>query len=270
MLEPQNIEHSSSKEEKDYLFDYRDISVDSLPTQNFYGVPFSLLSRDEAIAHIFHFVETKEKVRHILFLDPLKFMLMRKGKQLNRIAQKASMVLHNGAGIHWAAKNHKIDLKERFSIISLMMDLFRYSEKNHTTIYFLGGKEDILEKTYYILTRRFPELRIVGRQAGYLSKTREVMVKEAIRKTEPDIIFVAMDFLEQEKWIENNMQYFGSSVVIGISGTLDVLAGVTKAPSYLQSRGLTWLWRTLTRPWNLHKMWILSRFYSKFLIPKNK
>ena len=94
------------------------------------------------------------------------------------------------------------------------------------------------------------------------------MVKEAIRKTEPDIIFVAMDFIEQEEWIENNMQYFGSSVVIGISGTIDILAGVAKAPYYFQKRGLTWLWRTISRPWNLHKMWILSRFYGKFLISK--
>ena len=40
------------------------------------------------------------------------------------------------------------------------------------------------------------------------------MVKKRF-KTNPDIIFIGMDFPRQEIWIENNTGYFGNSIVIG-------------------------------------------------------
>lgn len=265
MVEPNNIIHSSQKEEKDYLFDYKDIDLTSLEKVNLLGVDFDNVSRDEAIAHIMRFIEVKESYKHILFLDPVKFMEMREGKELHRIAKKADLILYEGAGLGWAAQKLNKYLKERISIISLMMDIFRYSEKKNFTVFLLGAKEEILERLHFILVRRFPELRIVGRQAGFFDKPREIMIKEVIRKSNPDIIFFAMDYLEQEKWIENNTGSFGKAVVIGVSGTFDVLSGmVKKSPAYFQDKGLTWLWRVISQPWNLKKLWNTIYFYLLF------
>ena len=88
------------------------------------------------------------------------------------------------------------------------------------------------------------------------------MVKEAIRKTNPDIIFIGMDFPRQEIWIENNTGYFGKSIIIGAWGNFDTLSGkVKKAPDYFQLRGLTWLWRIFIRPYRLDKIFYMIQFF---------
>ena len=267
MKDPKEITHNSSKEERDYVLEYQKIDISQKERVSILGVDIDNLTRDEAIAHILDFHKKKESFHHILFVDPIKLMVMRPGKKLNRIARKASLVLAEGGGIEWAASKLGFQLKERISIISLLMDLIRYSEKKELTLFFLGSKEDIIERLFFNLIRHFPEIRIVGRHSGYLHDARELMVKEAIRKTNPDVIIIGMDFPRQEVWIENNTGYFGKSIVIGVWGNLDTLSGqIKKAPDYFQLRGLTWLWRILARPYRFDKLYNMFQYYTTILI----
>jgi len=262
MKDPKEITHNSSKEERDYVLEYQNVDISKREKVSILGVEIDNLTRDEAIANILDFHKKKETFHHILFLDPIRLMTMRPGKNLNRIARKASLVLPEGGGLNWAADQLGTPIKERISVISLMMDLIRYSEKKELTLFFLGSKEDIIEKLFFNLIRHFPEIRIVGRHSGHLNEARDLMVKEAIRKTNPDIIFIGMDFPRQEIWIENNTGYFGKSIIIGAWGNFDTLSGkVKKAPDYFQLRGLTWLWRILVRPYRLDKIFYMIQFF---------
>lgn len=262
MKEPGEITHNSSKEERDYILEYQRVDLNDLSKTDILGVEFDNVSRDQAAAIIINFIKKKEKFHHILFIDPVKLMSFKSGKKLNRIPKKASLVLAESGGLRWAARQMGLELKEKISIISLMMDLIRYSEKNELTLFFLGSKEATIEKLFFNLIKHFPDIRIVGRHSGYLNQERELMVKEAIRKTSPDIIFLAMDFPEQEIWIENNTGYFGKSVVIGTWGSFDILSGkVPKMPEFFQANGLYWLWKVITRPWRIVKLWNTIKFF---------
>jgi N-acetylglucosaminyldiphosphoundecaprenol N-acetyl-beta-D-mannosaminyltransferase len=259
------IVHQSAKEERDYILEYQNINISARPKLTLSGVELDNISRDKAVAIIIDWVKKKEKFQHVLFLDPLKLMNMRTGKPLNRIPKKASMVLAEAGGIDWAANCVGENLEETISIISLMMDIIRYSEKQSLTLFFLGSKEKVIERLFFNLIKHFPEIRIVGRHSGYLNRERELMVKEAIRKTSPDIIFLGMDFPEQELWIENNTGFFGKSVVIGTWGTFDILSGnLERVPEYFQTKGLHWLWKVIIKPWNITKLWNTIYFYLHF------
>jgi N-acetylglucosaminyldiphosphoundecaprenol N-acetyl-beta-D-mannosaminyltransferase len=267
MKEQFQIVHQSAKEERDYFLEYQNIDTTDRPKLNLAGIEFDNISRDKSVAVILDWIKKKEKFNHVLFLDPLKLIVMREGKPLNRITKKASMVLAESGGIEWASSQVGMKLVERISIISLMMDLIRYSEKQSLTLFFLGSKEKVIEQLFFNLIKHFPAIRIVGRHSGYLTKERELMVKEAIRKTSPDIIFLGMDFPEQELWIENNTGFFGKSVVIGTWGTFDILSGnLDKIPDYFQSRGLGWLWKVIINPWRLNKLWKTAHFFIYFKI----
>lgn len=262
MKNSDEISHNSPKEENDYILEYQDIDIQNKEKINLLGVEIDNLTRAEAIATILDLKKKSESYHHILFLDPIKLMSMREGQKLNRIVKKASLVLCEGAGLPWAAKKMGFELKERIPLISLMMDLIRYSEKKELTLFFLGSKEDVIEKLFFNLIRHFPAIRIVGRHSGHLNKTRELMVKEAIRKTDPDIIFLGMSFPEQEIWIENNTGYFGKSILIGAWGNFDTLSGKEKkAPDYFQTKGMAWLWRVLARPYRIDKIFKTIQFY---------
>jgi N-acetylglucosaminyldiphosphoundecaprenol N-acetyl-beta-D-mannosaminyltransferase len=268
MNSPENITHNSSKEERDYLLEYQSIDLSAIGKINILGVQVDNATTDEAVAKIANWIDTKESYHHVLFIDPPRLMKLRSGKKLHRITDKASMILAEGAGLSWASRG---ELKGRVPVIAILMDLVRLAELKGYTIFMLGSKEDTIERVFFNLTRHFPKLRIVGRHAGHMNRQRELMVKEAIRKTSPDIILIANDFPEQEIWIENNTGFFGKSVVIGVSGAFDVLSGrEKKAPDSFQLKGYTWLWRIIARPYRIFRMFRIIQFIIMVLFSRLK
>lgn len=262
MQDPKDITHISPKDERDLLLEYSKINVHNLTKVNLCGIEFDNVNIDEAVAAIKYFIDKKDHFHHILLLDPVKLIYFMPGKKFSYIAEKADMILAEGAGIAWASNTMNKPLKERIPAIGLMMDIFRMAEIKNYTIFLYGSKDEIIERVYFILTRHFPKIRIVGRHAGHLKPQRELMVKESIRKTSPDIIFIAKNFLEQEKWIEENAEYLGNSVVIGVNGSFDILSGrVKKAPDYFKTKGLIWLWRIFVKPWRIVRLVNLVHFF---------
>lgn len=147
-------------------------------------------------------------------------------------------------------------------MIAMIMDLVRLAAKKDLTIYLLGSRMENLERVFFNLQRSFPGVRIIGRQEGYFSKERETLVKESLRKSSPDIIFLGFGFPLQEIWMRDNWDYLSNAVVVGVDGAFDILSGRRKkAPDSIQLNGFTWLWRTLTRPFLLDRFFAMLGFY---------
>ncbi len=251
----------SAKEDRDYLLDYKSIDLRGLDRISLLDVPVDNVNRDEAVALILELLEGKKGVQHVLFLDPIKLMRVRPRRKLESLPAAARIVLADGAGLEWCARKLGTPLRERIPMIALLMDVVRLAEKKALTIYLLGSKPEFLERVFFNLQRSFPGVRIIGRQSGHFAQGRETLVKESLRKSAPNIVFVGMGFPQQERWIYENQAVLGNAVVFGIDGALDVLSGMEKkAPDFFQVRGLAWLWRTLARPWRLDRWWHLWHF----------
>lgn len=263
-------------EEKDILLEYKSIDLNQLKRTSILNVPIDNVTRDEAMAKILNFLEDKKKVRFILFLDPIKLMKIKSNKKYQNFLE-SDLILTEGKGLQWASKKLKqsAPIKERISMISFLMDLFRLAHKSKYTIYLLGSKEENIEKVYKNLSRNLPGLQIVGRQSGYFTKEWEEKIKESLRKCSPDIVLVGMGFPKQETWIRNNLEIFSYenknlklkkySVVIGVDNAFDILAGKRNVPSYFQVNGLQWFWRLLTKPYRIDRWWYILKFYTVVL-----
>lgn len=259
-------------EEKDILLEYKSIDLNQLKRTSILDVPIDNVTRDEAMAKILNFLEDKKKVRFVLFLDPIKLMKIKSSKKYQNFLE-SDLILPEGKGLQWASKKLKQStaIKERISIISFLMDLFRLAHKSKYTIYLLGSKKENIEKVYKNLSRNLPGLQIVGRQSGYFTKEWEQKIKESLKKCSPDIVLVGMGFPKQETWIRNNLDIFSYesknlklkkySVVIGVDNAFDILAGKRNTPSYFQVNGLQWLWRLLTKPYRIDRWWYFLKFY---------
>ncbi|MCB1167259.1 MAG: WecB/TagA/CpsF family glycosyltransferase [Leptospiraceae bacterium] len=254
--------YSSAREDRDYLLEYKSIDLASLERVDLLDVPVDNVNRDEAVARIMDMVERKEGPHFVFFADPVKLMQVRPGKKLSFIARDSDLILADGAGLPWAARKLGTPLKERIPLIAFLMDVIRLSVKREFTIYLLGSRMEFLEKVFLNLTRSFPGVRIIGRQGGYFNEERGERIKESLRKSSPDIIFLGMGFPVQELWSRENIQSLSRAVVIGVDGAFDILSGMErKAPDYFQVRGLTWFWRTLIRPMNLIRWFAMMGFY---------
>lgn len=256
------MERSSAKEDRDYLLDYKSIDLSSIRREDILDVPVDNINRDEAVALILEMIENRSGPHHVLFLDPIKLMRLRRSKKLRHILDDARLVLADGAGIGWAAARLGTPLKERIPMIAMIMDIVRLAWKQEYTIYLLGSRMEYLERVFFNMQRSFPGVRIIGRQEGYFGGEREALVKESLRKSAPDIIFLGMGFPTQEQWLHENKEYLSRSVVIGVDGAFDILSGKEKkAPDWFQTRGLAWFWRTLARPLYIDRMFAVFFFF---------
>ena len=253
-----------TSKERDYILEYKSIDLHSLKREKVLGFAVDNVTRDEAVARILSMIEQKNGPAHILFLDPLKLIKLLSSKKLRHIRDSVDMVLADGAGLGLACARLGFPIKERIPMIAMIMDLVRLAWKEDMTIYLLGDRPEYLEKVFSNLQRSFPGVRIIGRQAGNFTPEREILIKESLRKSSPDLIFVGMGFPNQELWIHENRDQLSNAVVIGVDEAFGILSGKEKhAPDYFQLRGLTWFWQTITKPFLLDRFFAMLIFFLK-------
>ncbi len=258
------IQQSFVWEDKDIILEYKSINLKNLKKIDFFQVPVDNVTRNEAMAKLLSFLEKKEKLYYVLFLDPLKLMRILPNKKYSYLNQ-SDLILVEGKGIQWATKKLGTPVVERIPRIAFLMDLFRLAHKNDYTIYFVGSKQEYLEKIFVSLTRNLPGLRIIGKHSKNFTKEKEEKIKLSLRKTNPDIVLIGMGFPKQEKWIYQNQEFLNHAVVIGMDDAFEILAGVKKYPEMIQYRGLEWFWNLLKKPYRVDLWWRAFRFYVKVM-----
>jgi N-acetylglucosaminyldiphosphoundecaprenol N-acetyl-beta-D-mannosaminyltransferase len=84
-----------------------------------------------------------------------------------------------------------------------------------------------------------------------------------------DILLVAYQPPKQELWIAENLGQLNAKVVIGLGGTFDYIAGKRDpAPEFMVKFGLEWLWRLITQPWRIKRMWRAIIEFSILILEK--
>ena len=73
-----------------------------------------------------------------------------------------------------------------------------------------------------------------------------------IRRAKPDVLMVAMSSPRKEYWLAERSGDLGAPLNMGVGGSIDVVAGVTRrAPRIMQRLGLEWLARVAQEPLRL-------------------
>jgi len=144
-------------------------------------------------------------------------------------------------------------LPEKISGIDLIHAICASDFIGGKKIYLLGAEEGIARKAGEVLKDKYPELEIVGAEAGiqkvFSQKDNDELIVR-VNASPPDILFVALGAPRQEKWISENLSKLsGVKVAMGVGGSFDVIARkISRAPKIFQTHGMEWLWRLLREP----------------------
>lgn len=266
--------YNSYKEERDLILEYNQISLSDASVINILNIGIDNLTRQQAVYKIIKMIEDGG-VHHVIPLNPYKLWKIRATNDLKVISDKANMHIASGAGIQWAGRMLKTPIKERIGILSFMMELIRLVEIKEYSIFIVGGRPEIAERAFFNIKKSFPNIRIVGRHGGYFNEEREKSVIEAIRKSEANIVFVGMGFPKEDKWIYKFKSEFKNIIFISVGGSFDTISGeIKKAPPYFMENGLDWLYRIITKPWRIGRLFRLAAFFIsvifKRIFMKNK
>ena len=184
----------------------------------------------------------------------------RRDAELSEILHQADLVTPDGMGVVWAAKVLGLPLWERVSGIDLMQRICELAAEKGYSIYLLGAAPGIAERAAGELKARYPGITVAGARHGYFSPEEEPGIVAEIAARKPDVLFVAMGIPKQEKWIRRHLADLSVSVAVGVGGSFDVIAGqVKRAPQWMRSAGLEWLYRTAREPKRIPRLLAIPR-----------
>lgn len=124
-----------------------------------------------------------------------------------------------------------------------------------STHYLVGGSPECGARLREVFGQRNPGLKFVGAfhgrcdVEGRLEGDAEVAVIEEINRLAPDFIWVGFGTPKQQAWARRHKALIRRGVVLTVGFAFDANAGMkSDAPGWMQSAGLTWLYRLATEP----------------------
>lgn len=232
---------------------------------NILGTYINPVNLKESIKIIREAVLTQKSIR-IVTANPEIIYLASEDPELQNNINSADLVVADGIGVVWAARQLGRNLRERVTGIDLTEKILEEGNKQGWRIFLLGSKPGVGEIAVAKLYQRYPR-NTYGCYHGFFAKEEESKVIERIKSFAPDVLLVGLGAPLQEYW---NMENKGlAGVSMGVGGTIDVLSGkISRAPWWIRRIGLEWFFRLLRQPKRIHRQKNLPRFIKKVLQQK--
>jgi N-acetylglucosaminyldiphosphoundecaprenol N-acetyl-beta-D-mannosaminyltransferase len=214
----------------------------------FIDAPMDILTRAETVSLALQAIRSGSKVTHCA-LNVAKLVRMRSNATLRNDVRAANVVGIDGMGIVWGARLAGIPVPERVPGIDLMLSLLEECAGRGYRPYFLGATPDVVRLAAKAAQRSHPGLELAGLHDGYFAPEDEASIVAAINASGADCLFVGMPTPRKERFLAAHRQAINVPFVMGVGGSLDVLAGkVARAPIWAQRSGLEWVFRAAQEP----------------------
>lgn len=196
-----------------------------------------------------------------LSVNAAKLVTLHRDPQLREIARRSAVVNADGQAVVWASRILGDPLPCRVAGIDLMAELLALAEREGYSVFILGARAEALETAVARIRDRHPRLRIAGYHHGYFDDAGAEgdAIRAQIRSVEPDILFVAMSSPQKEYWLGEHGPRLGIPLLMGVGGSIDVIAGITRrAPMLWQKLGIEWLYRLLQEPRRMLRRYVVT------------
>ena len=194
-------------------------------------------------------------------VDHLRILSRR--PDLREMVAGANIVIADGMPLIWASKLQGTPLPQRVPGSGLMLSLTAAVAKTGASIYLLGGNLGEAETSARVLENSMPGLKVAGTMCPPMGfDTDPVQMRQialALKAANPDIVYVCLGFPKQELVITALREVLPSAWFLGVGGSLGMVSGKTRrAPKFMQSAGLEWVWRLGLEPRRLFDRYILN------------
>jgi N-acetylglucosaminyldiphosphoundecaprenol N-acetyl-beta-D-mannosaminyltransferase len=232
------------------------------PRLRLLGCPIDAVGMAEAVARCEKAIGAKRYLQQVS-VNAAKFVAMSEDGPLREMVAASDLITADGQSVIWAARLLGVRLPERVAGIDLMERLLEVADRKGYRVYVLGARREVLETALEQLRARHPRLIIAGARDGYYEDSAVEQVCEEIRAARADILFVAMSSPRKEHFLGGHGESLGVHFAMGVGGSIDVIAGLTRrAPRAIQRLGLEWAYRLGQEPRRL--AWRYLRTNSRF------
>lgn len=203
----------------------------------------------------------EDKQAFIITANTEIVMFGKKDAEFKKVLENADFVTPDGIGVVWAGRYFGYEVPERVAGFDLAQELLEMANENSLSVFFFGASPGVAQKAMENAKLKYAKLNCVGCRDGFFTLDDTKKIVEQINSARADILFVALGAPKQEKWLHENRHLLKSKILIGVGGTFDVMAGISKrAPIYWQNFGLEWLYRLCKEPKRLGRMLVIPKF----------
>lgn len=175
------------------------------------------------------------------------------------VLSAADFILPDGIGVVMMSKLTNNRLKSRIAGYDVFVNLLKIANDKQKRIFLYGAKKEVNQAVVDRISSEYPSISIVGYSDGY-AQDKEAVAKR-IAKAKPDMVFVALGYPHQERFIYEYKHLFPQAIAIGLGGSFDVFSGTVKrAPNFLIRLNLEWLYRLLTNPSRWKRMLNIPKY----------
>ncbi|MBE6071393.1 MAG: WecB/TagA/CpsF family glycosyltransferase [Clostridium butyricum] len=229
---------------------------------------FKVFNEDKS--SLMQYIEKYEKVNIISGNPEILLNGMNDTKLKESFNANTSLIIPDGIGTVLASKIVKNPVKEKIAGIDVVKEILIKANKDNKSIYLLGAEEEVLIKCKNNIRKQYPNLNIAGSHNGFFDLDNCNDIVEEIKSKNIYAIFVAMGSPRQEIFIDKILHDTNIKIFMGVGGVFDVFAGkVNRAPKWMISLGLEWLYRTIKEPFRIKRLGAIPKFLIKVAKFKN-
>lgn len=236
-----------------------------LKTKNYVlGTRIDKIKTKSVIRAVSNAIKNNRDCLHIVTVNPEITLLAKDNEHYRITLNKADINTADGMGITIAARIFNFKA-HRLTGVDLTEKLLRKAHYRGWNVFLLGSSKETCHMLQQKIVSQYPGIQIAGCEPGIffqnisdLSESRgHDMLLDRIKKSNPDILFVAFGAPKQELWIHKFVvDQKLARVAIGVGGTFDYLSGrIRRAPKRIRTLGFEWLYRLITQPKRLTRIY---------------
>lgn len=217
------------------------------------GVEFTTENEDKILEFVLRELSKKKKNlpagrqgrdKIIIFTPNPEQVSAARNRKLRDLLNKAQISLPDGIGILLAARLLGKPIYARITGVDFMEKLVKSVSNQPVITGYLGGQEGVAKATANCLKKKWPKLRV-----GYAS---HLYNKGKMIQSDVDVLFVALGFPKQERWILEHKDEIPATVLMVVGGSFDYISDrIPRAPKILRLAGVEWLFRLILQPWRI-------------------
>ncbi|BAY33492.1 putative UDP-N-acetyl-D-mannosaminuronic acid transferase [Nostoc carneum NIES-2107] len=225
---------------------------------SFLNTNFDRMSFDEAIEILLTRLQRRQG-GCIYYANAHTMVTANQDIALAAALENSDLLLADGSGVLWGSALLGKPLIHNLNGTDLVPSLCKKGAQKGLSIYLLGAKPGVAEAAGENLAKTYPGLIIAGTQHGYFSPAETPKILERIRAARPHLLLVAMGVPLQEIWINQYASELPGITCMGVGGLFDFVAErVPRAPIFIRSFGMEWLWRLAMEPNRLWRRYIIG------------
>jgi N-acetylglucosaminyldiphosphoundecaprenol N-acetyl-beta-D-mannosaminyltransferase len=222
------------------------------------GCPVDAVTLAEAVGRVEAAIASGDSIQHVA-INAAKLVKYQRDEDLRAAIDGCELATADGQPVVWAARLLGRPLPERVAGIDFMHALLDASRRGGFRVFLLGARADVLVRAEAAISEQYPGIAVAGRHHGYFAPDEEAAVVEEIAAAAPDLLFVALETPAKELFLARHRHRLRLPFVMGVGGAFDVLAGERRrAPGWMRSAGLEWLYRLAQDPRRLARRYVVG------------